>query len=103
MTGVLPRDGAEGFPPNYSLTFLYYILTIKFQVASPHLDRAAQSKNSLRIGNAQTLGTFRGGSLPDVSVPRPGAKVSSSGTGRDIDAVSKVTVSFKIFLVLSSF
>ncbi|XP_066156694.1 CREB-regulated transcription coactivator 1-like isoform X5 [Euwallacea fornicatus] len=56
------------------------------KVASPHVDRSSQSKNSLRI-TGQALGTFRGGSLPDVSAPCPGVKMSSSG--RDSDALSK--------------
>ncbi|KAH1000770.1 hypothetical protein HUJ04_013063 [Dendroctonus ponderosae] len=47
------------------------------KVASPHVDRSAQSKNSLRIGSGQALGAFRGGSLPDVSTPRPGVKSPS--------------------------
>lgn len=60
------------------------------QVAPPHVDRAAQSKNTLRIGNAQSLGAFRGGSLPDVSAPRPGVKTTSlTATG-----ASKVTCAF---------
>ncbi|XP_030753879.1 CREB-regulated transcription coactivator 1 isoform X2 [Sitophilus oryzae] len=53
------------------------------KVGSPRIDCAAQNKNTLRIGPAHQgpgLGTFRGGSLPDVSAPRPVVKMAPSTT-----------------------
>ncbi|XP_076267746.1 CREB-regulated transcription coactivator isoform X2 [Rhynchophorus ferrugineus] len=61
------------------------------KVASPHLDRVSQSKNTLRISPAQnqSLGAFRGGSLPDVSAPRPPDKRASTTAARPSDKINK--------------
>lgn len=50
------------------------ILVVCFQVAP---DRGSSAKNTLRISNQTPLGTFRGGSLPNVSAATPTVKTAT--------------------------
>lgn len=53
------------------------------------LFQVAPAKNTLRINN-QTLGTFRGGSLPNVSAGTP--TIKSASHIKDVAKVNLVTV-----------